>query len=420
MLSPYSLDWVGERFADPIGRVFRHGGDMFVRAIYPHAEAQVRDLFASGLIDRLVERGLLAPLAESSLAVRGYAMTIASPAGAFSPLLAQQPWPVIADAILRWLQADDLLERHGLGLLDGHTANFAMFGPNPLWVDLGSIGPPVEVGHGLHQLVLSLVFPLMLAARSPHSVRTARLLLAAGGLASLTEARTLGITDKGFDFSNRAQARAEIAQAVQGLAVSYQTPWQDYAPDELLEALLTKGHEAQPDPRLRHFTQAVEAAAPVKAIDLGCASGVFTVLLARRGVPTLGVDMDEGALDRLQRFSQANGLPITCMVGEALIGMTHRADFVSAMALTHHLLITQFYPVERMASLFAGKTEHVLVTEFMPYGLSAGLPPKRLPDGYRLDALTTALGRHFRHVDVTEYERPGVPRTLIVCRERLR
>ncbi|MFA7429093.1 MAG: class I SAM-dependent methyltransferase [Rhodospirillaceae bacterium] len=419
MLNPASLDWIGVRFADPIGRVFRHHDGTFVRAIYPHSEQRVRDFFASGLVEALISRRLIAPMAVSDLAVRGYAMTIASPPGAFTPHLSKQPWPAIADAIYKWLEADELLEEHGLGLLDGHGGNFAMFGPVPQWVDLGSIGQPATSSQGLHELVISLVFPFMLAAKSAGMVRTARLHLAAGGLTSLTEARALGITEKGFDFSNRARGRAEIKKAMDCATIEYNTPWRNYSTEELLTHLFEKGHEGSADPRFKYFGEAVDAAAPSKAIDLGSASGNFAVLLARRGLSTLAVDMDEGALDRLQRFSRSKGLPITCMLGNALGDLPQRADFVSAMALTHHLLLRQFYPVAKMAALLADKTEHVLVTEFMPYGLTPDNPSASRPKGYTLEALTMALSRHFRHVQVTEYERPGVPRTLIVCRERV-
>jgi SAM-dependent methyltransferase len=76
-----------------------------------------------------------------------------------------------------------------------------------------------------------------------------------------------------------------------------------------------------------------------KALDLGCGTGVVTVLLARRGLEVVGVDHSPEMLERGRRKLEAAGLDGTLETGDvrALRFGDDEFDCVTIQGLLHHL-----------------------------------------------------------------------------------
>ena len=61
-----------------------------------------------------------------------------------------------------------------------------------------------------------------------------------------------------------------------------------------------------------------------------------------------------------------------------------KADLVLAMALTHHLLLSQYLNIDAMFERLARCTNRYLLIEFMPLGLWDGDNAPELPSWYTL------------------------------------
>lgn len=418
-LEPSDLEWIGLRFLDPVGRVFKHGGQYF-RAIYPGKADFIRSLIQGPLFADLVERRLIPPTEITDIQIAGYDLVIRTATSPFRTRLSQLPPPFIRQAALNWIEINQRLADEGLALIDGHIANFALFGTDACWIDIGSIQPGLLRPSAVSEFARSLLFPLLVMESSPHLRRLSRLAMEQGGLDS-TEVRALLGEAPHSGENDIMRVLRWMQQRLESLELPpLTTSWGGYiSADALARSLAPSGGQ---DPRLQVFDDLTAQAAPTKAVDLGSAGGRFSVRLAARGIPCLSVDIDETALTTLHGFARSAGLPVTVHLQSVLtLAPQPGVDFVSAMALTHHLALSQMTGLEQIARLLSAQTEHALVTEFMPLGLGAEqCAPNPLPAGYTLEAFMTALSRWFRHVQVFRPERPGcVPRHMIFCQERL-
>jgi ribosomal protein L11 methylase PrmA len=118
-----------------------------------------------------------------------------------------------------------------------------------------------------------------------------------------------------------------------------------------------------------------------RAIDLGANNGLFSRLAMEQGYNTVAVDVDEVAVELNYRAARKAGeqtiLPLvqdltnpSPALGWAhaeRMSLTQRgpADTVMALALIHHLAISNNVPLERCAEFFASVGQQLII-EFVP------------------------------------------------------
>lgn len=415
------VEWVGVLSRDPNGKVFRWKGDYY-RAIHPGKVDFTRHLLASGFFRELVEQRLIPPTRITDHRLAGFDLVIQAETSPFKGNPANLPPGAARDMALAWIEINRRLAPVGYSLIDGHIGNFAAFGPHMKWIDIGSIQPVPLSMAAVGEFGRCLFFPLLVMGHDPVLRRIGRHLLGHGGLNAAELKALTGLTPHSGE---TAPLRVLDWMETQLLGLDLgrlETTWGGYTSAEKLAGILAEPADAIPDPRNAAFTRFVTEIAPRKAIDLGSAGGNFTVRLARLGIPCLAVDTDETALALLHDFARARDLPISVRLENVTrLPRQDNVELVSAMALTHHLCLSQMMSFDDVARLFAGMTINALVTEFMPWGLGQYAPsPDPLPDWYRLDGLCEALSRHFRQVETISPDRPGnAPRQMILCRGRL-
>lgn len=422
------IDWFREKSLDRAGRIFRYDG-RYYRGIFESQVEPIRTILGLPSFRQLVAEKLIPPTQETRYKVDGFGLVIQTQTSPFEATLPWVPPEIVRDMALAWIRINQRLADDGYSLIDGHIANFALFGPYPQWIDIGSIQPEPLSMAAVGQFGQCMLAPLLVMGHDPVLRRVGRLLLGAG---LVTAAEVRALTGRSFHSGETEPLRvlAWMEQQIRALRFDpLPTPWGTYTKPEDLEGILAEPLDEQPDERASAFNRFVTAVTPVKAIDLGSAGGKFAVRLARRGIPCVAIDNDETALSMLYGFARKKALPITVQLRDIFHFVRHSprptgADFVSAMALTHHLGITQGTRFDDMARIFADLTSHALVTEFMPWGLGLNGPdrpvPDPLPDWYRLEVLCEALSRYFRHVEPIlpqsfEYSR----RQMVLCRDRI-
>ena len=153
---------------------------------------------------------------------------------------------------------------------------------------------------------------------------------------------------------------------------------------------------------------------PKSVWDLGANVGVFSRLASDRGIPTVAFDIDPAAVEKNYRQAAANGetniLPLlqdltnpspsigwSCAERMSLL-RRGPADCVLALALIHHLAISNNVPLDRIAE-FLSELCRFLIIEFVPK--SDSQVQKMLATrqdvfaGYRRDRFEAVFGDHF-------------------------
>ena len=125
----------------------------------------------------------------------------------------------------------------------------------------------------------------------------------------------------------------------------------------------------------------IEHAKPKTAWDLGANNGLFSREAAKRGILTVASDIDPAAVEKnyltIKELSEKNILPLVIDLTNpsSALGWAHTeresllergpVDLVMALALIHHLAISNNVPLEAVADFFAAAGRWALV-EFVP------------------------------------------------------
>ena len=138
-LMPANLNWIGVRFLDPIGKVFKKG-DYYYRAIYPHQASFVERLLSSPALEKMIHAGLMTPQIRSKQQVEGFAFCVKSKAADWAIPPAHWTLVTLKQAAINWLAINLALLESGYQLIDAHHGNYVLGeNCNPQWIDLGSI-----------------------------------------------------------------------------------------------------------------------------------------------------------------------------------------------------------------------------------------------------------------------------------------
>lgn len=448
-------------FRDPSGFLFRAEGRLMRQVNQSYAD-DYRSLMESGLYDVLVRKELLIPHEEVSL-------EFAPRPGAYKVLIPEEipfisypyEWAFsqLKDAALTTLRIEKLALKKGMTLKDASAYNIQFHRGRPVLIDTLSftryqVGSPwVAYGqfcrHFLSPLALMAYRDVRLAALLRANIDGIPLDLASSLLPTRTRINpgllmhlhAHAASQKKHEDAGHAAKRPTVSKKnLVGIIDSLRgvirrlkwklpaTEWGDYydktnySEDSLLqkkklvEDFIVRSHAAT-------------------VWDLGANNGFFSRIASDRGLPTLASDIDPVAVERnyldVRRNEETNLHPLVLDLTNPspALGWAHRermsflqrgpVDLVLALALIHHLAISNNVPFERLAHFFA-EIGHWLILEFVP---------KRDSKVQRLLATREDV---FPHYDENTFEAvfsalfdivekspvPGSERTLYLLREK--
>jgi len=442
-------------FRDPAGRVYRVG-DRILRTVSERIAAEFEQVRASGLIDDLIERswlvpgetadparldGLAGPLAEGVHAV------IEHPCLPFVSYPYEWGFSQLKAAALLHLDIHLAALERGVTLCDASAYNVQFIGARPLFIDLLSFRPyrDGQFWGGYRQFCEQFLNPLLLHACCgvPHnawfrgriagipSAELSRLIPLRRRLskrvlthvvlhAALTRSVHKPETELTTDAKQAGLPRPRLVKMLSGLkswignltpargAASY---WDDYSRFKTYsDAETAAKHDF-----VRRFAAAVR---PGLLWDLGCNTGDFALTAIDGGADyVVGWDNDLGALEIAFARSRDSGARFTPLYGDACDpapaqGWAEReragwrgrgpADAVLALALVHHLAITNNVPLAAVVSWLVelapcGVVEFVGKADSQVQGMLR-LRDDIFPD-YTLESFLTLLGGRARIVE---------------------
>jgi hypothetical protein len=452
---PRTDNSLGASFRDPSGFLFSRAGILFRQVNRAYADDYAR-LMESGLYEKLVKAGLLIPHIEADIQP-------ADPALAFK-IIQPERVPFISypyewmfgqlkDAALATLSVQKRALKLGMSLKDASAYNIQFVRGKATLIDTLSfeayregrpwdayrqfcqhfLAPLALMAHvdvRLGQLLRVYIdgIPLDLASRLlPASTRLNFGLLThihihASAQTRYADADVTAVSPKGGMGKN---AFIGLIESLEGAVKKLTwkpagTEWGNYYD-------ITNYTDAAFAHKKEVISGWLEKTNPSTVWDLGANNGEFSRLASARGIPTVAWDIDPSAVEQNYQRSKSdkeqnllplvldltNPSPALGWANEERDSLLQRgpADMAFALALIHHLAISNNVPLPRVADFFAEACQR-LVVEWVPKSDSQVrklLRTRRdIFDGYTREGFESAFGARFKvveAVDVRESER---------------
>ena len=93
-----------------------------------------------------------------------------------------------------------------------------------------------------------------------------------------------------------------------------------------------------------------------------------------------------------------------------------KADVTLALALTHHLILTQKYSISQIFKKISSLSNKYVFIEFMPSGLWAGGEATKIPEGYTLEWFRNNFKKYFNVIEEKDF---GDNRYLFIWKKKI-
>ncbi|MBI2167187.1 MAG: SAM-dependent methyltransferase [Candidatus Omnitrophica bacterium] len=393
-------------FRDPSGFLFYRNGALFRQVNLSYKE-DYDCLIRSGLYQKLAERGLLIPHEETEeKGLQGPVYKVMRPEQiAFISYPFEWGFSQLKDAALLTLEVQKTALEHKMSLKDANAFNIQFRTGRPVLIDtlsfktyeegrpwvayrqfcqhflaplalmsyrdirlnqLGRVyldGIPLDLASRLlpwrSRLDFGLLIHLHLHARSQQRFADRPIKEETGKFSRLAFLGLIESLEKAVRRLNWKPGRTEWGDYYQ--ATNYSEPAFEHKKDLVADFL--------------------SQAKPASVWDLGANTGFFSRISGERGIPTVAWDIDPLAVEKnyleCRGRAEKNVLPLLLDLGNPTpaLGWGHEerrsfaqrgpADLVLALALVHHLAISNHLPLERIAGFFA-RLSRFLVIEFVP------------------------------------------------------
>jgi ribosomal protein L11 methylase PrmA len=448
-------DSLGASFRDPSGFLFSRGGILYRQVNRTYADDFSR-LTESGLYEKLVKAGLLIPHAEvdEKPADASLAFKVIRPERVpFISYPYEWSFSQWKDAALATLSIQKRALKAGMSLKDASAYNIQFVNGRPILIDTLSfetyqegkpwdayrqfcqhfLAPLALMSHvdiRLGQLLRVYIdgIPLDLASRLlPASTRLNFGLLThihihASAQTRYADADVTASASRGGMSKN---AFIGLIESLEGAVKKLTwkpagTEWGNYYE-------ITNYTDIAFSHKKEIISGWLKDVAPASVWDLGANNGEFSRLASGMGIPTVAWDIDPSAVEqdylRIKSEKEQNLLPLVLDLtnpSPALgwaneerdsLGQRGPADMVFALALIHHLAISNNVPLTRLADFFAG-LGWWLIIEWVPKTDSQVQKllrtRKDIFDGYTREGFESAFETRFHireSVDVNQSER---------------
>jgi hypothetical protein len=397
-------------FRDPSGFMFQLSGSLY-RQVNKVYQEHYDYLISSGLYSTLVDRGLLIPHREvdSPLAVQQeLAYKVIQPE-LISMISYPYEWSFVQlkDAALLTLDIQKIALVHGMTLKDSTAYNIQFHKGKPILIDSLSFeiynegSPWAAYGQfcrhfyapltlmskcdiRLNQLFRTYMdgIPLDLASNLLSKKSYMNLsILANIHLHSNYQKRYANKQVRKSDLNNKMK-KSRLLALLNSLQSSIEsmrwdssgTEWGDYYND-------TNYSEKGLKDKRNKIEQYLLVANPTSVWDIGGNVGLFSRIASSKGIRTVCFDIDPAAIDKnyqeVKKNNESSLLPLLMDLTNPSsgIGWSNNeresllergpADMVFALALIHHLAISNHVPFERLAEFFSKIGRHLII-EYVP------------------------------------------------------
>lgn len=449
--SPLSL-------VDDVGPVF-FTKDKVYRAINYKFESYTRELIGSGFIDQLINDGLFPRTGISDKILDGYAFVIEHEL--ISPIIYPYEWSpeMLRRAGECILAVNKIANSYGYELKDAQPYNVLFLYGNPVFVDFGSFVKKEinSVWLAYEEFVNCYCRPLLLVERGFSDLYKHLFLLRGAmnandlsrvtnrfyGLIGLRSARAIrnlisilrradSVNTKKIEhkFKNPfirffikialhsklipiKQLNSEsLLKLIKSYKLTSVSKWSHY---HTTAGVYTNSGGIELTPRMKRITEKVESLSPKTVIELAGNQGVLSraISLLPCVERVLCTDYDLLAIDQLALRTTANDkVYMACFdfMGDARESLSKErcnrfnSEIVIALAVTHHLALSQGFTIHSIIETIASYTSKYLIIEFMPLGLWDGVNSPPVPTWYNEEWFIKGLELYFTIIEREQLE----------------
>lgn len=392
-------------FRDPAGFVYLDKGGRVLRQVNKEGAADFDKLHASGLYDSLVAEGLLVPHSRVAGKRDAAAHAVISPERIpFISYPFEWSFSQLQDAALTTLRIQKLAMRHGMVLKDASAYNIQFLDGRPVLIDTLSFESYAagEPWKAYRQFCQHFLAPLALMAYT--DLRLSQLLrvhldgvpldlatkllpvrprFRAGlGMHLFLHSRAQRAKAGQHQMPSKKMGKTQLAAIIDSLErtvqklrpLADQTEWGDYYSN-------TNYTAAAADDKAKAIRKLVKPLNIKTALDAGGNDGTYSRVLNELGIHTVCSDIDPMAVEANYRQVRSGREELMLPVlidftnpGGALgwqngerspVHERYGTDLVMALALVHHLAISNNLPLGKIAEYFSRFAPYLLL-EFVP------------------------------------------------------
>jgi len=410
-----NLEYLGFATLDPIGRVFEYKCRVF-RGIYKEKIDYVKGIFDCGLYQNLFDEGLLVYTSFTKYRNNNFPL-ILEHEKLVTTLPTEWTYSMLKDSALTILKVNNICNKYGYELGDAHPYNILFKGSNPLWIDLGSIVPISRKWRAYPEFVNYTVVPLVYMANNE--------LFEAYSI--LQSERTYKIASKDFrstilykiflELSGESEENINAGVIDSNWIENYKNNpesdklfWSDYQKNISELEIDLNPHKNN------HFNRFFKLIPIMKnysgeaktMIDLAGNTGLLSVICSRRIhflEKIINTDYDYYSIEKSYSFfREQNTETIESYLLNFMLPMhpwvyrNFKSDIVVALAVTHHLLLTQGFKIDEIFEKIKLFSKKYVYVEFMPLGLWGGdiNSKPQIPDWYTTEWFEKKFKEHFK------------------------
>lgn len=406
---------------DEVGFVFCWEDRIF-RAIEKSAENHIHEIFNSGLVSKLIENNFIPKTWISEYFTDTHKLIIEHEK--INPITYPHEWSfsMMKDASIFILKLNQFLLNYGYQLKDCHGYNVLFNKTDPVFVDFGSI---IKINDKKNLFLCKNEFesfyyyPLKLWSRGSYYLSNS--IINYSSIKLMTYDDYLFSTNflffklkKIFNFYKKIMNKLLFIEKNYKKLISrikkpkYNTYWKSYH-DEFFD----KNKNIIPDKdRFNQIIEIIKSLPDIKSIvEVGGNQGLLSQLITEKTLikKIICSDYDEQAVDSM--YSRIKNLP-NKSITPAVINFVYpyintfeispsvrfKSDAILALALTHHLLITQKINIDYLMDILSSYTNKYVLVEFMPLGLWNGHDAPPVPYWYNEEYFIKHFERKFNLV----------------------
>ncbi|HEX5734490.1 MAG TPA: hypothetical protein VF131_16765 [Blastocatellia bacterium] len=432
-IPPGGVDFHPHSFADSHGRLFRWNGELY-RGIREDRAAFFSRLFRDGVIQRLIDRGLLIETEPTALKLDGYELIVRHKNVRFPSYPNEWCAGMLKDASVHMLDLQIELTRRNLSLKDAHPWNILFDGCKPVFVDLTSIVslgesstwpaydefcrfcyyPLILMCHGRERVARSLIVEYEGVLRSDLSMLPRRF-----ALSPFAFRKVIDRIFKSVRPSKKTDAQSSILHFLDRLKRDVERINVPQSPKDLSQTSAAQQVLQRILKRLR----------PVSVLDIDGPGGRHAMEAARLGSSVVYFGTDPALISELYRSAQSEGLTMLPLVMDFIkptpsIGYSShytvaaneriKCDMVLAFSIIEHLVFDRYLSFDLIAEGISSFSKRWAVVEFTPpEHLSES---RRATDNfqrYTMGNLVNAIRKYFSGVEVINLY--GGSRAFLLC-----
>lgn len=439
-------------FIDKANQVYI-GKDTVYRAIEKDSINSFKELMNSGLLDELIKRNLILNTKLSSLIFSGYEMVLESKK--ITPVIYPYEWSpeMLRKAAICVLDVNECANSYGYELKDAHPYNVIFEYSIPKYIDLGSFikkrNPNIWIAET--EFLDCYYSHLKLVEKKLPRIFKGAYLTIGTGIPS-NEIKTVtsllnfilgsSITKKiisSYNFYKRASdyknTKTEVSKIkkiilliskiheyktnpkkirkkIESFNLKSKSIWGDY--HQKYNLYDNKGN-IKLTQRMDSIIEIIKNLEVSTVLELAGNQGVLSRSISN--IPTIEriicSDYEDNAIDRMILSQSSNDRVFPACFDfmhdfhEAISGEREKrlsSDLVIALAVTHHLTLTQGYSLDGVFSKISKYTKKHLLIEFMPLGLWDGKYSPPIPEWYNEKWFISSMENNFHIVKRIQLE----------------